>query len=212
MPWNFFFSIVNSGPKAKVLKVRYREAVRGRALLEHNLYLGPNDMWVAALVPGATLIVPDNSCSDPFIPSAGITLPITSFTGSASDGAGDTADRTLEGFIEVIEMGTVTGATADAIAMQADGTPVNCAAVTGAGKQRTIGPPEGGIYGSGYLINVTGGWSASYPAVALADLTTASFYTDVGQPGTDFDSPQVTPISIVTVPTFDTTGFIGTAT
>jgi len=180
-PWNTLFSVVNNDSRAKVLKVRFREGVLGRLVWEANVYLGPNDMWTGAVVPGqdgaAHLVSADASCIDP--PHAGTDAGAFSNASFARDSnaAGTGVDRTLEGYAEVIEMGTLIGATADAVTVDTGQafSRHDCSAVTGTRKDRQI-------------------------AVALADLTSTPFYSEVGAPGTDFDSPQVTPVSVVLVP------------
>lgn len=213
--WNTALSVVSTRAKPKVLKVRFREGKNARIVMEANVYLGPYDVWTAAVVPGtdgaAHLVSADASCIDP--PHSGTdagAFSTASFTASASDGAGTGVDRTLEGFVEVIEMGTLSGATATAVSMPVvSGQPntFDCPSVVGTGKTRSIDAPEGGLSGTAFLINVNSGLAIPYAAVALADLTQAAFYSDVGASGTDYDSPQVTPLSVVTIPSSATTGF-----
>ncbi|HEX4332219.1 MAG TPA: hypothetical protein VH040_08775 [Usitatibacter sp.] len=211
--WNTALSVVNTRANAKVVKVRFREGKHARVVWEANVYLGPNDVWTAGVVLGSDgaphLASADRSCIDPPLSASdGGAFSTAAFSGAAGDGAGSGTDRLLEGFAEVIEMGTLTGATAAAVTMQ-PGPPstFNCALVTGIGKTRGIANPEGGLSGSAFLINVNSGLSVPYHPIALADLTAEPFYSDVGAPGTDYDSPQVTPLSIVTIPPSSANGF-----
>jgi hypothetical protein len=213
--WNFFLSVVNTSPDARAVKVRFREALHGRIALEFNLYLGPGDEWTGVLIPASrlvdtdtVLVTADLSCTDPPIPAQGILFSTNAFTGTASDGADATPSRKAEGWVEMIEMATLTGASANAAdaSMGTGGAPA-CGALIGPGKARQLNPPEGGLYGGGYFIDVQTGLASSYAAIALADLTTDKFYSDPGQPGTDFDSPQVTPLSVVVLPSSSASAF-----
>ncbi len=101
-------------------------------------------------------------------------------------------NRTREGHIELIEMGEVragvttatTGLTLlaeEATHNQATGIPLNCPALVqswtaGSGgwsaTPGAIDGPTGGLFGNGFIINVTNGTMHSYPAEAIA-----GFYT-----------------------------------
>ena len=70
--WNTYISVVNTTPKAKVVKVRFRQGKASVEVLDLNLYLSPNDVWTAAVVPAdATstspghLVTADLSCTNP---------------------------------------------------------------------------------------------------------------------------------------------------
>ena len=78
-----YISIVSTTTIAKAVRVRFREGRAARPVLDFNLYLGPNDVWTAAVVPiealdappsgGARLLTADRSCTDPpFATSNGI--------------------------------------------------------------------------------------------------------------------------------------------
>src|SRR5436190_6919607 len=75
--FNTYISITNTQADAKVLKVRFREGKTSAEVLDFNLYLSPNDMWVGALISDGTgtdnpaRLVPagDLSCTDPIIPT-----------------------------------------------------------------------------------------------------------------------------------------------
>jgi hypothetical protein len=61
--------------------------------------------------------------------------------------------------------------------------------------------------GTGTLINVNSGRDATYDAIALSELTTLSFYRDPGAAGADFNSPEVTPVSVVLADAQSASGF-----
>lgn len=199
--FNTYLSVAttNNVFEAKALKVHVREGRAGRSVLELNVYLSFRDMWTAAIVPdaagGARLITADSTCTNPPIPAGGILLANLAYT----DGRGDGVDRTREGYVEIIEMGKLTGTSANSASLSA-GTPINCPALQGPSVTlRTIEAPTGGLSGTATLINVGQGLDASYDATALDDLASGPLYSDPGTGGTDFDHPAIVPVSTVAV-------------
>lgn len=195
--FNTYVAISNATPQTKALKIRFREGKNSRMVAEFNLYLSPNDMWTAALVPegtGARLISNDVSCTAPSIPPTGLLFSSASYA-DGTDGAGVGLERTREGHFEVIEMAVLTGSAATNVKHDESGRPPNCAFVQGSPDLGTLQPPGGGISGGGTLINVNSGLDFTYDADALAGLTSIPFYSDPGDAGTDFDSLAVDPVS-----------------
>ncbi len=200
--FNTYLSITNTVFGTKALKVRFREGRNSRPVAEFNLYLSPNEGWAATLVPegdGVRLLTSDTSCTSPALPAEGLLFSNTAYS-MGDDGAGTGLDRTREGHIDVIEMGILTGDAAANVAHDLLlGRVANCAAVQGIGAANVgpVGAPSGGLFGSATLINVMNGMDLTYNADALANLSSASMYSAPGAPGTDFDSPQVDPVSFV---------------
>ncbi|MEO7741782.1 MAG: hypothetical protein ABIR98_02450, partial [Usitatibacter sp.] len=175
--WNTYLSVVNTTSRAKALKVRVLEGKTSAEVLDFNLFLSANDMWTAVIVPGpnagdaARIVTSDVSCTNPVgnLPVANGGEPFRNFQYSTGGDAlpGTGLDRTREGYVEIIEMGTLTGAWASAVTHGAAGTPANCAVVQG----NTLTPssieaPSGGLSGTGTLINVNNGSDAGYKADA----------------------------------------------
>lgn len=109
---NTMISLANHTAEVKAVKVRFREAMNGREVLDFNLYLAPFASWRAMLrSPGesdpAWLFTPDRACTVPSIPEAGVPFRNHFYTGSQDDDGPNQLDRTREGFVEVIEMGVV---------------------------------------------------------------------------------------------------------
>jgi hypothetical protein len=119
-------TVVNTTDVAKAVKVRFLEAYNSREVLDFNLYLSPWDVWVAALADSAAfgaeagvphIFIPDTSCTVPYLYGDAFNedlggglqafLPYA-FTGNFEDGGPTDISRTSEGYIEVIEMGTMT--------------------------------------------------------------------------------------------------------
>jgi hypothetical protein len=190
--WNTYLSVVNTTNRAKIVKVRVLEGKTSAEVLDFNLYLSPNDMWTAAIIPAdatagsvARMITADVSCTNPVgnLPVANGGEPFRNFqyaTGVDSlPGTG--LDRTREGYVEMIEMGTLTGAWAAAVTHGSTGLPANCAVVRGNPiVPSSIEAPSGGLAGTGTLINVNQGADAGYKADALEAWRNSPFYTDAG--------------------------------
>lgn len=161
-------TVVNTQNNTKLVKVRFREAVNGRDVIDFALFLQPNDTWAAAVVPtaqGARIVTNDNSCvtpSDLFTEARtdGLGLGLNAFknylyTGTFADDATlSSLDRTREGYFEVFEMGVIDpalSATATQIAGYAavGAATSNCAALDafdpGAGRPPPTFPDVGAL-------------------------------------------------------------------
>jgi len=179
-------SVVNTTNEGKAIKVRFLEAYNSREVLDFNLYMSPFDVWVAAVAPtaagGAAVLTNDNSCTVPVLPSAGQPFRTAAFDGTSAqgkDGGPTNLARTREGYVELIEMGTVTNessGTLSAITHGPSGVPSNCAQVKKAWDAggywqsfalTDISDPDGGLFGSGSIIDVSEGTIAGYNAEAI---------------------------------------------
>ena len=198
--FNTYLSVGNRTSDAKAVRVRIREGRAGREVLGFNLYLSPNDIWTGALVPtgaGARLITADNSCTDPAF-GAQLDLPLHSngYTGTNADGLGDTLDRTREGYVEMIEMATVTGQARDNVIHRATGLVTGCGAMR-ADPAPTVAAPSGGLWGGLTLINVNSGQDFMLEATALDRLATRPYFRPPADPYPDFDAAEIDPVSVV---------------
>jgi hypothetical protein len=206
-------SVVNTTSQVKAVKVRFLEGRNSREVLDFNLYLSPFDVWVGAIAPtdaanansGGQLITPDRSCTVPPLPTAGQPFLTFAYDGSPGNAAIDhnpaqlprysTVERTREGYVEMIEMGVVSGPLATAATHGANGIPANCNALLAAWSaggvwQQTLGAsnvslPTGGLYGSGAVVNAAEGVMYSYDAVALE-----GFYTNTQAPAALHTDPS----------------------
>ena len=209
--YNTYISITNTTADAKVLKVRFREGKTSAEVLDFNLYLSPNDMWVGALVadgqgtdnPARIVNAGDLSCTDPAIPSVGEPFKNFAYTAGSDALPGTTLDRTREGYVEIFEMASLTGAAAANVTHPAalNTAPPGCAAMRSAdgvtppaalsGNMLT---PTGGLYGQGTLINVSTGSDFGYMADALDQYaTTGPYYFGVGSANPTLGGAQVVP-------------------
>jgi hypothetical protein len=188
-PYNSLFIITNTAADTKVIRVRFRESKNGRPVQSINVYLVPNDSFAAAVVPdpastGAELFWYDQSCTDPPVAVSPYTLPFSNaqYSGPNADFEDASLARTGEGYIEVFELGVVKD-TAVLAALKTDrtvsGVVPDCptAVAVALDDVSKIGPPTGGLMGSGFLINVFAGTLYSYDATALDDFTRVALWS-----------------------------------
>ena len=177
-PYNSLLSVVNSTSSAKAVKVRFLEGKNSREVLDFNLYLSAKDVWTAAIIPtatGAGIFTADKSCTTPVVSSSASSPSLFvnfAYSGSNDDKAGTTLDRTREGYVEIIEMGNLTGATAAAVT-HASGVPA-CSPLSGASADTV--PGNGGLFGSMTLINVLRGEDFALDAIALDGFSSTALW------------------------------------
>lgn len=201
---NTVISIVNTTDQAKAVKVRLLEGRNSKEVLDFNLYLSPYDVWTAGLsAAGSTgpgrLITRDASCTAPIVGTPPTGTPFRNYQYSLTNidhpstmaATLSSLDRTREGHIEAIEMGTLATGTANTQLFEevehVNGTPRNCEAVRdawragggwAASRTANIGLPTGGLFGAGAIINIPDGTEQDYVADAIE-----AFYTDTSAPG-----------------------------
>ena len=175
--WNTYISVVNTTDVSKAVKVRILEGRTSAEVLDFNLFLSPNDVWTAALIPSDSsdtsagrIVTFDKSCTAPAIPPAGEPFRNFQYSGQAA-GLGRDLSRTREGYIEMIEMASFSAGTATDVAVtHVNGVPADCAFVQVSNQALLIAdaiPPTGGLMGTGTLINVNSGLDAGYRPSAL---------------------------------------------
>lgn len=186
-------TVGNMTDQGKALRIRFSEGHNGREVLSFNVYLSPYDVWTGAVFSlsdngSANLVTDDNSCTVPSIktstdlpalPDGRRYVPFMNYgyTGANDDAGTDDLSRTREGMIEVIEMGSITRASAveNAVVHQSNGMPHDCSYVVkgwanGFWKQNSktdLTNPTGGLFGSAQIINVAAGTILSHNAEAL---------------------------------------------
>ncbi|QOC23052.1 hypothetical protein IC757_02520 [Wenzhouxiangella sp. AB-CW3] len=196
-------SIVNTTDEGKAVKIRFIEALNSREVLDFNIYMSAYDVWAAAITRdestgGGMIRFNDTTCTAPYLlETKGGEQEFLrgAYIGAADDGGPQGHDRTLSGYVEVIEMGVLTGAAANA-AEHVNGVPPNSgveekpcslfterwitsSAANGTGEwgppgnpgfesaNYEIDPPSGGLFGSGAVLNVENGTMFSYNATAI---------------------------------------------
>lgn len=176
--YNTLFTITNSTSDTKVIRVRFRESRNGREALGVNVYLGPFDAWVGALFAsggGAVLATDDRSCVDPPLPP-GRQLPFSNlqYTGVYADGEDTSLSRTMEGYMEVFDLGVVK----DPALLAAIRPNPNCAAVLGVPLDNSkLNRPTGGLWGDANIVSILEGTLYSFDATALANFTALPIYS-----------------------------------
>lgn len=168
------------------MKINIRESLGGYVVASYSVYLDACDVWVFGLIPGvsehpdhageltAFHLSNDSSCT-PWYPKT----PTEFSTAELIDGESGLA-RLREGYLEAIEMGTVTGQsmtyvfpnestlvcnelqelfTADQGQWNPDGGDLS----------NDIGPASGGLSGEVNVIDVGNGTSYGFPMTALDD-------------------------------------------
>lgn len=208
--FNSYYSIVNSSPEPKALKIRFLEGKNSIEVLSFNLYLDAYDVWTGALVPTTSTISQhvgessvlhiynDNSCVL-YLPSFQEFLP---YYLDYQDSENNNLQRATEGHIEIIEMGTVTGSTAASLSHDALGMPQDCSIIESnwgsegiwnidfEGDPTTdMNPSTGGISGSLTLINPTSGYAVGYDATALESFFNGNIFHTIAQPAWEEPDP-----------------------
>ena len=210
-------SLVNTSEQGKALKVRIHEGYNGRDVLDFNLYLSPFDVWVAQIFDtspdgtgAAAIATNDNSCTVPkfsatFGPTPGQGPRVQSFsnagyTDTNSDHGPTALSRTREGYLEIIEMGTVTNdhhSTLNAITHGSSGVPSKCPQVVDAwaagGYWMTdpttdIDPPSGDLFGAESIINVGEGLIYTVNAEAIDGFSSVAQHTPPGSAAPDLNT------------------------
>ncbi len=182
-PYNSLLSVVNSTNSGKVVKVRFLEGKNSKEVLDFNLWLSPRDVWTTAIIPmgaGAGIVTSDLSCTTPPIPAGGQAFTNVKLS---EDAAGTGLDRTKEGYVEIIEMGNLTGATLTAITHvqpSPPGKPPGCAGLPAVTQPTDLVPGNGGLFGGISLINPIGGGDATADAVALASFSATTLWAPAG--------------------------------
>jgi hypothetical protein len=179
-------SLMNHSPAPKIVRMRFRESQNARTVFQFNLFLSPNHVWVGVITRdaktgGAKLVSRDRSCSSPPLNSQGQAFSTALFTEMDERGIiiDASAERTLQGYIEVIELGNITSKTVQSAIQIVNGKPNDCLAASVAlysddllevrnKAELALSPPEGAISGTGTLIHVAEGNSYNYNAAAVA--------------------------------------------
>ena len=185
-PYNTLLSVVNGAPRGKAVKVRFREALAGAPVFEVNVFMSLRDVWTAAVVPttdGAITLTTDVSCTLPSLALPPGLVPSPNFFNAsayANDPLGPSMDRVREGFVEVLELGTVRqGSALERAINHIDGKPP-CNLGNEAAIAADLDPPSGKLYGSLTLVNVLEGTAYEYDATALDQWSGAVQYSAPG--------------------------------
>lgn len=183
---NTIYQITNTTADAKAIKIRFLEGEGGLEVLNFNVYLSAYDVWSGILIPGTSTfdghlgeptaihMHSDTSCA-PYLSQSG-----QQFFPFLLHPDNSNMRRTTDGQIEVIEMGTLTGAAAILATHDLSGTPNGCSTLqaywdaggqwypqTGGDPSIDIEPSTGGLTGTASLVDVANGYSYGFEAIAL---------------------------------------------
>jgi hypothetical protein len=197
-----YLNVTNTSARTIIIKVRFREAYNSRNVRDFNVILSPYDVWTAAVTStaddrGARINVYDRSCTIPSNIAATESSPLggVEFTSELlTDGGPDGSDRTKEGFVEIINMGTALDENqpiaVNSLHIQSgdanSGTPADCAAndayftAENAATQQ-FGEPVNVLKVNTSFINVLDGTGFGVDSVTLANFYNpdeASTYID----------------------------------
>ena len=182
--FNTLFNIVNTQPIAKAVKVRFREALNSREVLDFNVFLSPSDVWTASVTPtsagGAQITTSDLSCTLPKFVGSQVPFRSDAYVG---DGGGNAITRTAEGYIEVFEMATFPNGTATQKSVthnQSKSPPTPVCDETNAGALADQKAPTGGVTGSLVLVNPQVGGSFPVAPTVLDNFRDTAYYADTG--------------------------------
>lgn len=192
-------SVLNFSTLGKAVKLRIREGRNSRTVLSLNLYLGPEDVWTGAIFDtdntgAGALISTDRSCTVPELsqsPERLNGLPFVSFSSAGytnpSDGGPATLERTREGFVEVLEMGTILANSELAgLISQQNGQTSTCSQVAQRWASQTgnntpfrssIAAASSGLIGTGTIVDVANGTYIDYRAQTLDGFYLASMHS-----------------------------------
>lgn len=172
---DFLLQVSELRGETRALKVRILEGNNGREVLEFNVYLPPFATWTAAIHavdaegPGR-ILSPERVCTVPTIAPSGQPFLDFFFTGTNADGGSTSPIRMREGHVEIIEMGVLEGALADAARNFQCGQLHSAwfpGEVWDIAPQAGLLPPIGGLTGTAALVDFAEGVIYSYRAVTI---------------------------------------------
>lgn len=196
-------TLVNTEANATVVRVRFNEGRNGRPVLELDVYLGPNDVWTAAVTADGTdnarLTSPDSTCTIPSIPAGGIRFTTSNFDGSGTlpaDVWPNDPARTREGSIEMLQLGFVSNPPAMQALTRPSGAAPDCEGLRAnlSALPTVESYYDGGLYGSAAIINVGEGTLFSYAPDAIAEFSYGMKYVPSLAPAplsAPLDAPSV---------------------
>jgi hypothetical protein len=209
-------SVVNTTDSGKAVKVRFLDARNSREVLDFNLYLSEYDVWTAGIFSladsgPANIVTTDTSCTVPGIEDGIFQLPTladgrryfpfrtTAFTDFSAAGLNTSSPtRTRDGYVEMIEMGSIPYDSPFGFGFSLthiNGRPADCsylesawlAAGTPGGSGIWVNdpfidlePPTGGLFGGAAVVDVADGTYISYNAEAVDGFSAAIIHTFPG--------------------------------
>ncbi len=195
--FNTLMSVVNTTNTTKAVKVRFREGKNSEEVLDFNVFLSPWDVWTASVTPvaagGAQIATSDKSCTIPSF-TAGVGVPFRTLQLESGDNG---LARTQEGYFEIFEMATYLNTSVTAVsAKHSGGVPKSCSSINDTVANAEAQPPNGGLFGSLFILSPAGGGMFSQEATALANFSNVAGYATTGSTAPTYANAQP-PISNV---------------
>ena len=195
--FNTLMSVVNTTASTKAVKVRFREGKNSEEVLDFNVFLSPWDVWTAAVTPGvavtgstdfgAQISTSDKSCTIPAFPATTGVQFRTLQLESTDNGL----KRTQEGYFEIFEMATYLNASVTAVsAKHSGGVPKSCSTISDTIANAEAQPPNGGLFGSLFILSPAGGGMFSQEATALANFSNVAGYATTGSTAPTYANAQ----------------------
>lgn len=105
------FHVVNTDTSnGKAVKVRFRSASNSDDILDFQVFMSPGDVWTAAVTQGsdgvAQIVTADNTCTVPKL-TANVPQKFILDRLNPSLAAGDKANQTREGYVEIFNMADI---------------------------------------------------------------------------------------------------------
>lgn len=204
-------NLINSTDETKAVRIRFREGKTSQDVLDFNLYMSPEDTWTGSISQAgdvAAVTTTDHTCALPALASCktgqcSVTVPMKFRETSNAPSLRNAPEDTLQGYIEVIEMGVVNDSAVEYGVLHQGGTPNNCGVVadawyrntftTGRGSEslpiddpdpqvRGLLRPTGGLMGSSAVLNVGEGTAMAVDPVAIDDFTLEPHHTRPDDP------------------------------
>lgn len=209
-------NLINSTDETKAVRIRFREGKESKDVLDFNLYMSPEDVWTGSIKmdsskgsPMGSVTTSDHTCALPALASCkdgkcSVTEPFDGYEYYS----GLTPADTLEGYVEVIEMGVVTDSAVQYGVLHQRGEPNNCGVVADAWYRNTfttgrgaaaagLGAPTGGLMGSSAVLNVPEGTAFAVDPVAFDNYTLEAHHTRPDDTK-NFDLPSLASGSVTT--------------
>jgi hypothetical protein len=222
-------SVVNLTRRGKALKVRFLDARNARTLLHFNLYLSEYDVWTASVFSlsatgPANITTTDTSCTVPGIetgatglstlPDGQRYLPFRSEFNDYTQPALTDATRTRDGYIEIIEMGSINNDSDFGRKLTHQGNrPADCAALEAAwladglwtvtAGAADVDAPMGGLFGAAALVNVADGTFLNYNADAIDGFRSTAMHSPPDNDFPNLSSANSARAGVVTSYTFE---------
>ena len=189
--FNTLMSVVNTTLSTKAVKVRFREGKNSEEVLDFNVFLSPYDVWTAAVTPvstgGAQIATSDKTCTIPAF-TAGVPVPFRTLQLESTDNG---VARTQEGYFEIFEMATYLNSSVTAVsAKHSGGVPKDCKAINDTVANAEAQAPNGGLFGSLFILSPAGGGMFSQEATALANFSNVAGYATTGSTAPTYANAQ----------------------